>query len=549
MTTPLKYIATQFVFLPYLAVAAVWWLFASYNPVPFWQVVDEYPMYSLSCALSIESHVGNSGYIYHPGIPFSLLSWIAFRLTALGIATSPERMLYVVNNSETFWFYAKIISLAINLSGMLALGYFCRRKNILVFAVASLTYFSITHLSFERGLVNFGNDSFSLLFISTFYCVAAKYLSYHRDNGGMNGDASAKKYRYATALAIGALAALGWSIKIYYLVPAAGLVLAVFISAILGYVRRDILLKDSFIAAASFVFIVMFVAVFIMGSKLFFGWAHWTWNMLTHVNRYGSGDAGFTSLSALASSASAFTKDTEYRFPIVFLGIASLSAILFFKNASNKHWRQENAPLILAISIGTMIHLLAVLKHYHPASAYSLPLGAYLACLIASLSGRVTMRFMATPTVIVGILAAMNLLSFTKVHKEDLAYGRELVEDQQYIESLPIAEGEKRLWGYRSVVKPSTLSAIVYYSRSPLASKAIFGGDNGSQTDVVGIVSHVSHKWKYVMFPKLYYHSVDNIKKTYRDYFDFQGTDFQIHETHKFFELKKFFVLVRNETQ
>jgi hypothetical protein len=75
-----------------VAVTGLWYYFAVLQAVPFWLLSSDYNWYSLSMAFTIESNMAggpksiNHGNYCHPAIPFEVLSWIALRLTTLGIS-------------------------------------------------------------------------------------------------------------------------------------------------------------------------------------------------------------------------------------------------------------------------------------------------------------------------------------------------------------------------------------------------------------------------------------------------------------------------------
>src|ERR1700712_4049397 len=96
---------------PYALLLAIWIYFGLLHAIPYWQGETDYSWYSLSQAFTLESDLAghpaeNAGFYAHPGIPFGIVSWLAFRLSTIGIATSADRITFAIQHAEHYWLWA-----------------------------------------------------------------------------------------------------------------------------------------------------------------------------------------------------------------------------------------------------------------------------------------------------------------------------------------------------------------------------------------------------------------------------------------------------------
>jgi hypothetical protein len=535
-------------FLPYGLTIAVWWYYADFTAIPYWQEIGDYSWYSLSHAFTLESiyshsRAFNHGYTVHPGIPFGFLSWVAFRLATLGLPTAGERIAYVVDHAEAFWLYAKAIALLLNLAGIYALQRVAGR-NILLFWIAFLIYFAMIPKGIGSSLVQLTNESPTLLFVVTVYALVGR--QYFLSTAALSPQSVATRRITATdglALLIGALAALGWSIKIYYLAPIVGLAFGLLVAGMLGSIPWSSVVRSAVAAAIGFGIAFAIIVTLTMGWSGLAEWARWNWSMLFHVDRYGTGASGFFDLGRMADAAAVLTTSTQLRFPIILAAVTLAALVFVAKRAADPLWRANNLPLFLALALGLAINLLGLLKHYSP--HYALPVCATLSCLVLFLNQYPTPRGLPIYALLAAALAALNLAAFASHHAGLLNAAHEVLEDEQQIARLPLAPGQKRVWGYYSAVKGGELPMIVAYSGSALAARTVFPA--GQSSDTTPESDRSAEDWKYVVFPKLYYPTRESIASKYPDIFDFATTQFRIQPEDTITELKHFFVLTRGQ--
>ncbi|HEY1545754.1 MAG TPA: hypothetical protein VGG01_25405, partial [Xanthobacteraceae bacterium] len=206
--------------------------------------------------------------------------------------------------------------------------------------------------------------------------------------------------------------------------------------------------------------------------------------------------------------------------------------------------RAKNLPLFVALALGLTINAVGLLKHYSP--RYALPVCATLSCLVLLLNHDLTPRALKISAILATILAALNLVAFASGHATLLNVAHEILEDEQQIARLPLAPGEKRVWGYYSAVKAGELPLIVTFSGSPLASRSVFPA--GQSRDTVPNSDPSAEDWKYVVFPKPAFPTRASIASNYLNRFDFAEAKFRIKPEDTITELKQFFVLTISNT-
>jgi hypothetical protein len=371
------------------------------------------------------------------------------------------------------------------------------------------------------------------------------YATYDGDRAGNGSETSpAAAQRDFLALCVGAAAAFGCSIKIYYLAPAIGFCFGMFIAALSGFLPWHSLGRYYARVAAGFVVIGVFIVFLIIGPHAFASWVGWNWSMLTHVDRYGAGREGVASTALMIKAFSDLAIGSGMRFPAILLLFALVFLGTLGMRISDRDWRRRHLPFCATVSLGLLINLLGLLKHYSPLSQhYALPVCATLPCLLPLLNRRTMSVWIARAGAVLAVVAmAANVASYTTLHiaKEKLAIA--LKNDEARIEALPLAPGKKRIWGYFSATRGGVLPMIDNYAASPFVHDALVGK---SMRDADPTSDRDSSDWQYIVFPKTYYSSPAAIAHDYPNMFDFHVTNFHLQRSDKFSEYDEFFVLTR----
>lgn len=535
--------------LPFIVVAIIWLYFAVLDPVPFWQQVGDYSWYALSHAFTFEAKVegyraANFGYNIHPGVPFGVVSWIAFRLATYAAGDSGERVVFAINHAETFWTWAKFIALVLNLSGMYVLKRMFK-GDVVRFCIACCVYFAAVPASFGASFLQLTNESFALVYIVTFYWLIFRLLS---EPDAVIGIGTMKVFsvsmRDLLSFCLGALTAFGLSMKIYYTAPAFGLVAGFWAAIVFGSFGKKSVVRLFGIFLGSFVLFGWLIVAFIVGLPALKTWILWNYGMLSHSNHYGSGEQGFIQLSSAFGAIKSLIFTTLGTFPMIVAFVAVVFVSVMIRNANDKSWGRKYFPFVVAISFGILINITGLLKHY--AQHYALPLCASLVCLLLIQGKIVYSRVMSGFALsFVVMLLAVNLNSYAATHMHSIEMANAVIRDCKMIEKLPISSNEMRVWGYFSPTKNGILPMVKQYSGSDFISGIVL--KSSSSVDIVPGNERDDSDWRYVLFPKAYYPSRESVFENYRKMFDFKATKFEIADTDNITELETFFLLVREQ--
>jgi len=539
------------IIFPYFFIISVWLYFAIIHPLPFWQEIGDYPWDALSQAFTLESkfaghNASNFNYHIHPGIPFAFASWVAFRLATIGLHNSGERITYVISNPENFWFWAKTIALGLNLLGVFLIQ--CMyRKNLALFFLSTVVYFSAVPAAYGISLLQLSNESFALIQITLFYFLTYLFLK-HSLNSRSESDTKSISISnpYILSVLLGALSAIGWSIKIYYLAPSIGLFLGVMTSLVLGLCDKKIAFRGIIFFLSSFLVVATFIIFFIMGWSAFTNWVNWNWEMISHVKRYGNGEKGFMRLSLAQSAIESLSYTTKGTFPLVFLSVVGTFFFTFFRSYKNKSFFIENFPFFIAILSGITINFIGLIKHYSPLSQhYALPIVASLIPMFLIVQrGDFNRQVFLIGNSISLILLLLNLTDYTAIQNGSFQFAEASIRDSNLIDTLPIHRNERRVWGYFTPINAGIIPMVNQYAGSSFVTQIIKSSCN--PIDITPNIEPDTKRWRYIIFPKTYYPTRESIFKNFPKMFDFSITKFIPNKSDRITEMETLFLLTRN---
>lgn len=535
--------------LPYIFVVGLWVHFCILNPIPFWQIDDDYPWHSISHALSIESgFLGysaiNHGVFNHPGIPFGYVSWIAYKLTVLTFSPVNNEFEILANEVESFWLYAQSFALLLTLVGMVFLNYIFRRSMIR-FLLGVGILFAASSAYLHSALISLKIESFALIYITVFYFLMYKWFDCTEQQQLALFRLKILKCDILTII-FGILTVFGATLKIYYLAPAVGLIVALTISVWLGYIKKIVYLKTISIFIISVFVSGIFVIFIVIDWHTFSTLIKWNFKMLTHSGYYGSGEAGFIDAASVATNFKRLAiQPINIGFWIITVTVITAYISLFVVNRNIEKWKKNNLPFFCALMVGVTIGTIGLLKHYMP--HYAIPVIATLTCFpLIEDRGLLSRVGVLTSFICLLIsLAVLNIYFEEKKNNKNINLAYSLIDDIKEIDQLPLMPQEKRVWGYRSFHPAGTVSMIKQYARSSYFTPLI---DDLLENDISPLDSRFRDtlKWKYVIFPKTYYPTEESIRLKSKSMFDFKVTKFKLEKKDKVLELENFFVVVKN---
>jgi hypothetical protein len=513
-------------------VVALWAWFAVHRAIPFWQQAEDYAWYALSQAFTIESRVAgvpaqNGGFLVHPGVPYALASWLSLRISALD-GSSADRVMSTLQDPEGFWMAAKSLALALNFAGVLAYRFLLRSGALL--GVACLAYLAFLPAVLGSSLLELTVESFALPFIVASYALAFHFFK------GMGGG---REPSVIVACGLGCLAAIGLSLKIYYLAPTVGVGVALAWAAITRSLPVAGLVRIVLSAGASFAVVAYALIIGTIGTSGAQLWLQWNLAMLGHSGRYGSGQSGFMDVSTAAGNLQAMVEASAGTFLLVILLLATVIAAGSARQTPAGSRPGGRRLFVIAVVVGASLNLVGVLKHFSP--HYAVPLCAMLPCLLAIVdSSRLSKRFLVVALGAAAALFTMNVGNYAATHERRLSAAYEVQADIARIESMPLAAGP-RVWGYLSAAPSGIAPLLISYSGSEWIARTarqVLGEHDTIPRNLI-----TSAKWGLVILPKTYFQDRASLDRVVKGQFDFMETDFRLCPADSITELKQFFVV------
>jgi hypothetical protein len=354
------------------------------------------------------------------------------------------------------------------------------------------------------------------------------------------------RLRDVCATAVGVMTAVGCSLKIYYMAPGIGVCAGIVVAGWLGSLTWAQVGRSLLLCAGGFVLTLLGVIQTILDWSVFDEWLRWNWQMLSHAGRYGTAAEGFVSLSAVGEAVKDLLLTTTGTFPLLVVGACALSGLSLWRRRHDQEWRASYFPFACAVLVAITISGVGFLKHYSPLSQhYGVIIAASLPCLVFIVAAdhpsgrRSTLCLWA-----VAIAMVATLLNVASIHHGQLSNSGAIRRDLQQIQSLPLDDGERRVWAYFSPSKPGVIPLIAQYAGTRLVVDAS-GQVRGA--DTVPDQYPEAERWRYLLFPKFYYPTKEAVLLRYRDMFDFEATRYHLDEKMKFAELEAFILVERGD--
>ena len=410
----------------------------------------------------------------------------------------PRRIIaYAVAHGDRYWTCVKIVALGLNLAGIAILQRMFKGK-VWLFLFAVSIYFASTPAVFYASLTTLTNETFAIVIIPALYFLIYRLLAPDLDSTSSLGSGNELhstlflRRRDALSVAIGVLAAIGWSVKIYYMAPAFGLAVGLVAAAAMRMIKIQTVLRCIVHLGAGFLATVALVVYFIMGWEKFTNLIAWTLKMLSHTDRYGAGEEGFIQSGNALHALENITRSTNGTLPAIM--VATIAAVLFVCviRRGDRAFIRRNLPFVFSVIVGIFINFTGLLKHYSP--HYALVLCASLSCLLLVL---IDEKF---PRPLVGVAGALmlgalalNLYHYSVGHFADVQKVAAVQRDLQKIEApSDFAGGEARLGlfqpgqGWRGANDRQ-------YAGSPFVAKAVYG--DATAVDVVPTSDRSAKDW------------------------------------------------------
>jgi hypothetical protein len=430
-----------------------WWEFNQRLHLEFWAVVDDYPALSLAHALNIEYWVtgGGSrrvGYFqsYHPGIPFQVLSWAAFRAAALFYPQHVDPVTFTLDRVEPFWLAIRLCALLLTAAGLTALWWKGRQTNLLHRISACIIFFTFAQ-NWTYGLTMLGNETFALPLSVAFFSLADRSFSQPEKRPG-------------AWAALGAIGGLCLLLKLNYIVWPASVIVGMAVQILTRALKVRQTLRNLLYFSFGF---LMTVGIAGSLSLTYLG----VWQMLKehtalifHTGYYGSGEFGLVAWANIQNAFQMIKANTGlWLVPIV---LFSLTLGTCLANRTGSLWLQRNLPYTACLWAAVLFGCVVALKHFR--LHYLIPCVAVFPMIVLWLgrsAGKKAGTALALLCLIMVFIAAKSSFHDRSL---DLAHASAVQKDCEAIAKLPIDNGGIRLWSYRVNSAPYLTSFVLHMS-------------------------------------------------------------------------------------
>ena len=443
--------------LTVLMTLSLLWLIADFFPrLDFWNFVGDYPMLSLSHALNIQSwfETGTRQVSYyqeiHPGIPFQLASWLAYRVAQIfyppDVRTSIQ---YTLREPDLFWSASQLLALSLGLVGVMALWRLSRRLSV-GFALAALLVFFSFRPAWTYGLATLSIDTFALPMAVLFFTLAAWAFR-------------AEKRSLVIWCVLGCLGGVAWLLKLNYIVWS----LAAGVGLLVQWMLHGVTLRQFALRAG--LFALSFGATGAVLGILFLGPAgiaetiRYHIGVATHTGYYGGGSSSFADWNTILANL----RDVAGRIDLWVAAIVllALTAYAVFQGRRDRAWLKANLPTVACLVAAVLLGYAAAIKHFN--DHYLLVAGAVLPLMILWL-GQVSARRLGVFLMVVVIaLVSIAAYGYFRERSGYLWHMRATRQDSEVINSLPLTDDNVRLWSYRINAGPFVANYLAEMSQVP----------------------------------------------------------------------------------
>jgi hypothetical protein len=437
-----------------VALLATWLTIFLLWPVPFWHAGNDYVDLSLAHAIYLEASLhgqdgGDPALANHPGLPFYLASWLALRAAALG-SGAQDIVKSTFDHPDRFFLFTRIIAGLVTASGVAGAWLLLRRLDPVWRLLAILSFFAAAAVSYRYSLVILGNETFAL--------PLAALLFWAIDRCARN--AASANWPW---LILGAVAALGYTVKLLYLdLLVAACAVALMdswwnapgsrVRLVIEFTRRIACVLISFFAIAGSILLA------VLGRETLKDLLRFHAGIFTHSGAYGSGDIGFVSATAVHEALLEWFNKTALPY-LIPLAIGGAAVVLWTQLKGPSRDRQTalwaTASLAAIVSASA-----AILKHYQ--LYYVVALCALLPFAFAPVLQLARTKWIVAAAILAGfgLSTSSAMLEFSNDSKEVAT----ITEDLARIRAMPLKPGEARLWSYRSPTEQFSAAFIASYA-------------------------------------------------------------------------------------
>jgi hypothetical protein len=444
--------------LCFASLAAAWYFLWFRSGITFWSSHDDYSYLSLSHALSFEHFLTGGGYTTngglagHPGVPFHLASWLAWKLA---FPSGAETFASVLAGNDAladrFGVAASIIALALTFVGVGLVFLAARGNSPLVPLVATLAYFAFSPEAWTAAF-RLGIESFSLAIAAMFYIAARRAFS----NTSTSRD----------ILLLGVVGGFAYTLKLHYIVFFVAGGVGLLVSAICG---RFVSLRQTVLAyvgyAAGFLLGFLPLMLMVAGTYALERLLKFHLSVFLHSGHYGEGEATIVASASLLRSLDQLANAPSTVAVSVILATITAVAVLRMSKQTTIDGRLS---LIVALTVAFVLSFLSVLKHFQihylvvPA-AVAVPILMYAQ---QELLSRQRWAGALLCVVLSSICVLVTVPAFIRDQQTLKTRAAAVADDMVVIDQLTKGRDGLRVWDYRVPAQGFAAGFVVAYAGS-----------------------------------------------------------------------------------
>jgi hypothetical protein len=473
------------------------WLAILVWPIPFWASHDDYAYLSLAHALHLQAILQHEvvgldlGLVNHPGLPFYVSSWLALR-AATSFAGAQDVIGYALVHPDSFFLATRVTAglvAAAAIAGTMSLGTALAAPWRFV---PVLVFFAASPASVRYGLAFLGNETFALP-LSVFFFWCLRYL------------AKAPPDARWPWLALGAVCAVGYTVKLLYLDLAVAAVAVAVVDSywarerrqpwVFGLACRVGLFTTAFICLTS-VLLLLVIRRYATINLLAFHM-----RVVNHTGLYGTGEVGVLSAQALRDAAGEMFSTP---LPYLLIGGIGLTVVRFTAQARVGSVDRGTLLWSTAAIAAALAATAAVLKHYE--GHYLVAVSAVLPFLMMPLLGDRWLRWFAAAATLAALCVTVPRV--TAEFSDDKRLVASIAQDEAAIAAMPLSPTDARLWTYRV---PNKRFAAGFVARVSGVTSLVTTLADPAKQDLSSYAA-VRRRYRYIVLDRAAYPDADAVR-------------------------------------
>lgn len=368
----------------------------------------------------------------HPGIPFQLASWVAYRLGSLDVEGGHlQRAAHQLTDPSRFWRAAQVIALILTLLSVLVISWVgdgCDR----VYAQASALVFFAYVPTWTFSIAMLGNETFALPLAIAVFALSRRAL--------VEQDA-AKIVRFA----LGFVCGLAYLNKLNYLMWTVAVVVGFVAAWVVRRPRAGWLVASAALVGSGFLSALLLIGGFWLGIRGTLMMFSLHFRTLLHTGMYGGGDWGVVDATGAIAAANRLL--TQHPFPLALaVGLVVAAIVVAVRRRQDLAWRRRELPYLVCLVSGVLLCLAATLKHFAP--HYLVSGAALLPLIMLALGPELTRRRRLVLSIAVLVAVALSVRSFAAAQARLVEGTEQAARELEVVKALPLGADEVRLWAH-----------------------------------------------------------------------------------------------------